>query len=95
MANTEWKDLIKEDLLDPLGMTTATTSYYDFITSSNHVTPYKLLKNGTMKAYDIIPDPIGPSGSMAVSINEMVNWLKFQIADTGDIMACKSFLKRN
>ncbi|MDH2659837.1 serine hydrolase [Methanobacterium formicicum] len=84
VANTEWKDLIKEDLLDPLGMTTATTSYYDFISSSNHVTPYKLLKNGTMKAYDIIPDPIGPSGSMAVSINEMVNWLKFQIADTGE-----------
>ncbi len=84
VANTEWKDLIKEDLLDPLGMTTATTSYYDFITSSNHVTPYKLLKNGTMKAHDIIPDPIGPSGSMAMSISEMVNWLKFQIADTGE-----------
>ncbi|AXV40898.1 MAG: hypothetical protein CIT02_11510 [Methanobacterium sp. BAmetb5] len=84
VANTEWKDLIKEDLLGPLGMTTATTSYYDFISSSNHVTPYKLLKNGTMKAYDIIPDPIGPSGSMAVSISEMVNWLKFQIADTGE-----------
>ena len=82
--NAEWKDLIKNDLLDPLGMTTATTSYYDFMNSANHVTPYKLLKNGTMKAYDVIPDPIGPSGSMAVSISEISNWLKFQIADTGE-----------
>jgi len=82
-SKTTWNELIKTNLLDPLGMTTATTSYYDFMNSSNHVTPYKLLKNGTMKAYDIIPDPIGPAGSMACSISEMANWLKFQIADTG------------
>ncbi|MDY9922400.1 serine hydrolase [Methanobacterium sp.] len=82
-SNTTWNELIKNDLLDPLGMTTATTSYYDFMNSSNHVTPYKLLKNGTMKAYDVIPDPIGPAGSMACSISEMANWLRFQIADTG------------
>ena len=81
--NTTWNELIKTDLLDPLGMTTATTSYYDFMNSSNHVTPYKLLKNGTIKAYDVIPDPIGPAGSMACSISEMANWLRFQIADTG------------
>ncbi|MBI5458816.1 serine hydrolase [Methanobacterium sp.] len=82
-SNTTWNELIKNDLLDPLGMTTATTSYYDFMNSSNHVTPYKLLKNGTMKSYDVIPDPIGPAGSMACSISEMANWLRFQIADTG------------
>lgn len=82
-SKTTWNELIKTNLLDPLGMTTATTSYYDFMNSPNHVTPYKLLKNGTMKAYDIIPDPIGPAGSMACSISEMANWLKFQIADTG------------
>lgn len=82
-SNTTWNELIKNDLLDPLGMTTATTSYYDFMNSSNHVTPYKLLKNGTMKSYDVIPDPIGPAGSMACSISEMTNWLRFQIADTG------------
>lgn len=82
-SKTTWNELIKTNLLDPLGMTSATTSYYDFMNSSNHVTPYKLLKNGTMKAYDIIPDPIGPAGSMACSISEMANWLRFQIADTG------------
>lgn len=84
VTGTDWEELIKEDLFDPLGMKTTTTSYYDFMNSPNHVTPYKLLKNGTLKAYDIIPDPIGPSGSMASSISEMVNWLKFQIADTGE-----------
>ncbi|MCC7557598.1 MAG: beta-lactamase family protein, partial [Methanobacteriaceae archaeon] len=59
--NTTWDELIKKDILDPLGMTTTTTSYWDFLNSPNHATPYKLLKNGTMVPYDIIPDPVGPA----------------------------------
>jgi len=81
--NNTWNELIKRDLLDPLGMTTTKTSYWDFINSSNHVTPYTLLKNGTLQPYDIIPDGVGPAGSLYMSISEMANWLKFQIADTG------------
>lgn len=81
--NTTWNELIKEDLLNQLGMTTTTTSYWDFLSSPDHATPYKLLKNGTMVPYDIIPDPVGPAGSIYSSISEMANWLKFQIADTG------------
>jgi len=81
--NTTWNELIKKGILDPLGMPTTTTSYWDFLNSPNHATPYKLLKNGTMVPYDIIPDPVGPAGSIYSSINEMANWLKFQIADTG------------
>lgn len=81
--NTTWGELVKQDLLIPLGMTTAVSSYWDFLKTSNHVTPYKLLQNGTMVNYDIIPDPIGPAGSIYASINEVANWLKFQVADTG------------
>lgn len=82
-ANTTWYELVKQDLLIPLGMTTAVSSYWDFVNTSNHVTPYKLLRNGTMVSYDTIPDPIGPAGSIYASISEMANWLKFQINDTG------------
>ena len=81
--NMPWGDLIKRDLLVPLGMTTTQTSYWDFITSGNHVTPYTLLKNGSLVQYDIIPDAVGPAGGLYISISEMANWLKFQIADTG------------
>lgn len=80
--NTTWNDLIKSKLLDPLGMTTATTTYSDFMNSPNHATPY-LMFNSTLKNYEQVMDSIGPAGSMACSISEMANWLKFQIADTG------------
>ena len=80
---TTWNKLIKEELLNPLGMTNTETSYWDFLNSPNHATPYKLLKNGTKVPYDIIPDPVGPAGSIYSSISEMAKWLKFQVADTG------------
>jgi CubicO group peptidase (beta-lactamase class C family) len=83
VTNTTWDELIKKELLEPLGMTSTVTSFWDFLSSPNHVTPYKLLKNGTMVPYDIIPDTVGPAGSIYSSISEMANWLKFQINNTG------------
>ncbi|NYB26961.1 MAG: serine hydrolase [Methanobacteriaceae archaeon] len=83
VAKTPWNELIKEDLLIPLGMRTSVTSYWDFLKTKNHAKPYYLLKNGTMMEYDIIPDSVGPAGSIYTSISEIANWLKFQIADTG------------
>jgi CubicO group peptidase (beta-lactamase class C family) len=82
-SHTTWNALIKKDILIPLGMTNTVSSYWDFLKTSNHVTPYKLLRNGTMMPYDIIPDPIGPAGSLYSSINEMAHWLKFQLNGTG------------
>lgn len=92
--NTTWNELIKDDLLIPLGMNTTVTSYWDFLNSPNHATPYKLLKNGTMVPYDIIPDPVGPAGSIYSSISEMANWLKFQVSDTGYFNGVKIVSKK-
>lgn len=83
-SNTLWSDLIKKDLLDPLGMNTATTTLNDYLNSPDHTSTYLRLANGTLKQYG----PNGaeydaPSGNIASSIKEIVNWLKFQIEDTG------------
>lgn len=81
---TVWSDLIKEDLLIPLGMTSTTTTLNDYLNSPDHTSTYIRLVNGTLIQYG----PNGaeydaPSGNIASSIKEMANWLKFQIADTG------------
>lgn len=83
VANTTWHDLIKQNILTQLGMTSAVSSYWDFLETPNHVTPYKLLRNSTMMPYDIIPDPIGPAGSIYSSISEIAHWLQFQLNGTG------------
>jgi CubicO group peptidase (beta-lactamase class C family) len=79
-----WSELIKEDLLNPLGMTSSTATVKDFFNSPDHATPYKLLSNGTLVPYHTASiDEVGPAGVLGCSISEMANWLKFQIADTG------------
>ena len=93
--NTTWNYLIKHDLLDPLGMTTTTTSYKDFLKSKNHATPYNIISNLTLTNYDVIIDPLGPSGIIGCSISEMANWLKFQIADTGKYNGKQIVSKKN
>ncbi|QUH22687.1 serine hydrolase [Methanobacterium alkalithermotolerans] len=83
-TNTTWSDLIKEYLLNPLGMNTATSTVKDFFNSPDHSTPYRLLGNGTLIPYQAANlDAVGPAGVISASISEMAHWLKFQIAGTG------------
>ncbi len=82
ISNTSWSELIKTELLEPLGMNQATVTMEDFFNSPNHATPYRAV-NGTLKEWSINLDSIGPSGVLASSISEMAHWLKFQVAGTG------------
>ncbi len=82
--NESWDDMIKNDLLIPLGMTNAVTNLTDLINSPDHTKAYIHYLNG-----DLIETPLfsedwdKPAGSISCSISEIANWLKFQIADTG------------
>lgn len=83
-TGTTWSELIKEDLLNPLGMISSTATVKDFFNSPDHATPYLHLPNGTLIPYHTAGiDEVGPAGVLGCSISEMANWLKFQIADTG------------
>lgn len=86
--NKLWGDLIKEELLNPLGMNTATINLSDFLNSPNHATHYISYYNDSgsiirTPSYPPALDEIGPAGSMGASINQLVNWLNFQLAGTG------------
>ena len=86
--NKAWGDLIKEELLNPLGMNTSTTNLSDFLSSPNHATHYITYYNDSgsiirTPSYPPALDEIGPAGSMGASINQLVNWLNFQLAGTG------------
>ncbi|MGZ7043792.1 MAG: serine hydrolase [Methanobacterium sp.] len=83
-TNTTWSELVKQNLLLPLGMTTATTTLSDYVNSPDHTSTYVNFRNGTIEQYGPFnEDWDGPAGSIACSISEMANWLKFQVADTG------------
>ncbi len=80
--NTNWSDLIKKELLEPLGMNTATTTYEDFLNYPDRIHTYIHIDNVLTERVPL--EPVNkPAGIIASSITEIANWLKFQIADTG------------
>lgn len=57
--------------------------------------PYRSI-NRTLEEFHLAGlDTMGPSGSLACSINEMVNWLNFQLADTGTYNSVQIVSKAN
>ncbi len=84
LTGTTWFDAVTQNLLRPLDMNTAVTNTTDFLNSPNHAASYKYTAMGDLVEWHPVNiDTVGPSGSMGASINDMINWLKFQLADTG------------
>lgn len=81
-------------------MNTATTNLSDYLNSPNHATHYISYYNDSgsiirSPSYPPALDDIGPAGSMGASINQLVNWLNFQLADTGMFNGQKIVSKEN
>jgi CubicO group peptidase (beta-lactamase class C family) len=84
ITGTTWDDAVKQNLLIPLGMYSAVTNTKDFYNALNHAASYKYTSTGKLvEWHPVYIDTVGPSGSMGASLNEMIHWLNFQIADTG------------
>ncbi len=94
-----WSDLIMEELLQPLGMYQATTTVQDYFNTSNHATGYVTFNESgsiIIKPFqEANLDSMGPAGVIGASISEMVNWLKFQTADTGIFNGKQIVSKKN
>jgi CubicO group peptidase (beta-lactamase class C family) len=78
-AKTSWSNLITENILKPLKMNTATTTYQDFIKETNRAHTYSKFYDNYIENSVSNIDSVSPAGSMGVSIKEIANWLNFQL----------------
>jgi len=97
---------IKENILDPLGMTRSTLKTDDFNTDSNHIVPHWKKPDGTVKPSRFpYPNPednpdfsfIAAAGGITSSVNEMTRYLNVHINkgsyERGRILRLESFEK--
>ena len=93
LSGMSWEDFVQKEILDPLGMT-RTTFWVDALTADpNHALPYgrphphtlkglkrqEYLKGGTEDYEKRIGDEIGPAGSIASTVNDMLKWIQFNL----------------
>lgn len=81
-AGWSFEDLIEHRLFQPLGMKTASARYADFASRENRVTPHILDDQENFRpGPDRRPDPQAPAGGISASVDDMVPWLRFQLAE--------------
>jgi CubicO group peptidase (beta-lactamase class C family) len=70
----KWEQLVKEKILDPLGMTRSNFSVTDLQKDADFTYGYKEQKDSVVRMDYMNIDPIGPAGSINSSAKEMANW---------------------
>src|SRR5207244_11414125 len=81
VAGASSDDLLRDRILDPLGMTETTSSIRLLATRPDVATPHAEV-NETLR---IVPwhniDNIAPAGSINSNVFDMIKWVRFQLAD--------------
>ncbi|OSC28498.1 serine hydrolase [Mycobacterium vulneris] len=74
-AGKPWEDLSDEVLYRPLGMTSTSSRFADFIVRPNHAVNHMKIDDKWQARFQRDPDPQSPAGGVSSSVNDMARWL--------------------
>jgi CubicO group peptidase (beta-lactamase class C family) len=80
-AGKEWEELSQEKLYAPLGMTSTSSRYADFIARSNRASGHVKIGDRWMQKYQRDPDTESPAGGVSSSVNDLGKWMRLQLAN--------------
>ncbi len=86
-AGMPWEQHIRKVLLEPLGMTSSSTSAYDLARAPNHSSSHVRGRDGVLRVDEIRPqgwwsmDNHAPAGAINSTARDMARWLEFQLGD--------------
>lgn len=74
-AGKSWEDLSDEALYRPLGMTSTSSRFADFLARPNHAVNHIKVGDKWEARFQRDPDPQTPAGGVSSSVNDMARWL--------------------
>lgn len=74
-AGKSWDDLSQESLYGPLGMTSTSSRFADFVQHTNHASTHVKTTNGFKPLFTRQPDAQTPAGGVSSSVNDMAKWM--------------------
>ncbi|MGE0544731.1 MAG: serine hydrolase domain-containing protein, partial [Dehalococcoidia bacterium] len=80
-AGMTWEDLAAERLYQPLGMTSTSSRYADFLAAPNHALGHVRVDGQWVAKYSRDADAQSPAGGVSSSVRDMAKWLQLQLAD--------------
>lgn len=80
-AGTDWSSLSEDALYRPLGMTSTSSRFADYMAASNRAIPHSRDGDGFAPLYQRKPDAQSPAGGVSSTVNDLAIWLKMLLAD--------------
>jgi CubicO group peptidase (beta-lactamase class C family)/pimeloyl-ACP methyl ester carboxylesterase len=77
----EWEALCQEKLYKPLGMTSTSSRYTDFVTRSNKALGHVLVGGKWVQKFKRDPDAQSPTGGVSSSVNDVTKWMRLQLGN--------------
>jgi CubicO group peptidase (beta-lactamase class C family) len=76
-----WEDASEQKLYKPLGMSSTSSRYSDFIAHTNKAMGHILVNGKLVHKMQRQPDQQSPAGGVSSSVNDMAKWLCLQISN--------------
>src|SRR6266498_1854746 len=77
----EWEEAAKQKLYKPLGMTSTSSRYADFVARKNKALGHVLVNGKWMQKFKRDPDAQSPAGGVSSSVNDVAKWIRLQLAN--------------
>lgn len=77
----EWEDLAFERLYKPLGMTSTSSRFDDFMAIENRAIPHVLVDDAYVAKYQRQPDAQTPAGGVSSSVSDLAQWLRMVLGN--------------
>jgi CubicO group peptidase (beta-lactamase class C family) len=77
----EWEDAAQSRLYGPLGMTSTSSRYADFLARPDRALGHVKVDGRWVAKYQRDPQTQSPAGGASSSVNDLAKWLRLQLAD--------------
>jgi CubicO group peptidase (beta-lactamase class C family) len=77
----DWERASEEKLYRPLGMTSTSSRYADFMARTNKALGHVLVDGKWMQKFKRDPDAQSPAGGVSSSVNDVARWMRLQLAN--------------
>jgi CubicO group peptidase (beta-lactamase class C family) len=79
-AGSSWEDLAERALFGPLGMTSTSARYEDFLARDNRATIHAKIGDSFQALYERDPDAQSPAGGVSSNVTDLAKWLQLILA---------------
>jgi len=77
----DWENASEEKLYQPLGMTSTSSRYSDFMARRNKALGHVLVDGKWVQKFKRDPDPQSPTGGVSSSVNDLARWIRLQLGE--------------